>query len=112
MQVKSRLVLYALSLGAFLVPAGRGAAQSPAVLFTPAASFASTNHYVAASVFVWFTSTGGQLSGPWRPLEGRANWTGQTNWWQGQIKQMMMANIDVLYVHLYRLCKQICVNGF
>src|SRR6266404_2677567 len=114
MQLKGRLVLYALSLGAFLVLAGRGAAQSTLLLFSSAASFASTNHYVAASVFVWFTSTGGQLSGPWRPLEGRTNWTGQTNWWQGQIKQMMMANIDVLYVHLYNdpNTDQIRVNLF
>jgi hypothetical protein len=85
-----------------------------APLYTAASSFAASNHYVAASVFVWFAATSGQLSGPWRPLEGRSNWTGLPNWWQGQIKQMMMANIDVLYVHLYNdpNTDQIRVNLF
>ena len=55
---------------------------------------------MAISVFHWFTANGGQLTGPWRPIEGRTNWTGTPDWWKGQIKQMMMANIDVLYVHL------------
>ncbi len=75
-------------------------AQSPPALFTPAPTFFVTNHYVAASVFHWFTANGGQLTGPWRPIEGRNNWTGTSEFWQGQIKQMMAANIDVLYVHL------------
>jgi hypothetical protein len=88
-------------IGFALIQAARLTAQSPPSLFTSVPSFSATNHYVATSVFVWFTSTGGQVSGPWRPLEGRSNWTGLPNWWQGQIKQMMMANIDVLYVHLY-----------
>jgi hypothetical protein len=91
----------ALLLSGFLLLTGHSAAQSPPPLFTPAPSLFATNHYVAASVFVWFTSTNGQLMGPWRPLEGRSNWTGLPNWWQGQIKEMMLANIDVLYVHLY-----------
>ena len=75
-------------------------AQLPPPLYTPAPTFSATNHYVAASVFQWFTSNGGQLTGPWRPIEGRSNWTGTPDFWQGQIKQMMAANIDVLYVHL------------
>src|SRR5438067_10376750 len=74
-------------------------AQSLPPLFTPAPTFSPTSHYVAVSVFQWFTSNGGQLSGPWRPLEGRSNWTGPPDFWQGQIKQMMAAIIDVLYVH-------------
>jgi hypothetical protein len=83
-------------------------------LFTSVPSFSATSHYVATSVFVWFAATSGQLSGPWRPLEGRSNWTGLPAWWQGQIKQMMMANIDVLYVHLYNdpNTDQIRVNLF
>jgi hypothetical protein len=40
------------------------AAQSPPPLFTPAPTFSATNHYVATSVFQWFTSNGGQLTGP------------------------------------------------
>ena len=77
------------------------AVAQPPPLYTAAPSYSSTNRYVATAVFHWFTSTGGQLTGSWVPLEGRRNWTGQTDWWIGQIKQMMMANIDVLYVHLY-----------
>ncbi len=73
----------------------------PAPLFGPAApSFQSSDRLVAATLFHWYASTGGQLSGPWLPLEGRPNWTGLTPWWKTQIKQVMMANIDVLYVHL------------
>lgn len=69
-------------------------------LFTPASSFTDDDHIVSASFFHWFASEGGQLSGPWRPMEGRENWTGLTPWWKTQIKQVMMANIDVLNVHL------------
>ena len=69
-------------------------------LFTGKPAYALTDHVVSTSVFVWFDSAGGQISGPWRPLEGRTNWTGESEWWKGQIKQMMMANIDMLYVHL------------
>jgi hypothetical protein len=103
-----------LLAGLGLFAADRLAAQSLPPLYTSAPSFSPTNHYVAASVFVWFSSTGGQVSGPWRPLEGRSNWTGLPDWWQGQIKQMMMANIDVLYVHLYNdpNTDQIRVNLF
>jgi hypothetical protein len=86
-------------------------AQTPP-LFTSAPTFFATNHYVAVSVFHWFTATGGQLSGPWRPLEGRSNWTGEPDWWEGQIKQMMRANIDVLYVHLFPGSEQQRVNLF
>lgn len=112
--IQNLLIPSALITGLALIPVGPLAAQSPPPLYTSAPSFSATNHYVAASVFVWFAATGGQLSGPWRPLEGRSNWTGLPNWWQGQIKQMMMANIDVLYVHLYNdpNTDQIRVNLF
>ncbi len=69
-------------------------------LFTSAPSFSDDDHLVSASFFHWYASNGGQLSGPWMPLEGRENWTGLTDWWKTQIKQVMMANIDVLNVHL------------
>ncbi len=102
-QVKpARYLLHCLSLLALLAGTQNLAqAQSPGPLFTSAATFSATNHYVATSVFHWFSPHGGQLASPWVPVEGRSNWTGQPNWWKGQIKQMMMANIDVLYVHLY-----------
>jgi len=75
-------------------------AQPGGALFGPRASFNLTNHLVSVSLFQWFSSNGGQLSGPWQPLEGRSNWTGSTNFWRSQIKQIMAANIDILYVHL------------
>jgi hypothetical protein len=37
-------------------------------------------------------------------LEGRTAWTGEPEFWVGQIKQMLMANIDAVYVH--------CINNF
>jgi len=76
------------------------AAQPAGALFSSRPSFNLTNHLVSVSLFQWFTSNGGQLSGPWQPLEGRSNWTGSTNFWRDQLKQIMAANIDVLYVHL------------
>jgi hypothetical protein len=72
----------------------------PADLFNHSPSFKSTNHLVSVSVFQWFSASGGQLSGPWRPVEGRSNWTGNADFWRTQIKQMMAANVDMLYVHL------------
>src|SRR6476660_4036325 len=84
----------------------------PADFFTPSASFKSTNHLVSLSVFQWFTATGGQLSGPWRPVEGRSNWTGTTEFWRSQIKQMMAANFDMLYVHLIPSSEQERINLF
>lgn len=75
-------------------------AQSVPPLYTEGRVFNISDHIVSTSVFCWYTATGGQLSGPWLPLEGRPNWTGSSAWWQSQIKQMMMANIDVMWVHL------------
>lgn len=63
-------------------------------------SFKLDSHIVSTSFFHWFASNGGQLSGPWIPLEGRENWDGFPAWWQTQIKQVMAANIDVMNVHL------------
>ena len=70
-------------------------------LGTAGRSFQRSDRIVSTSVFHWFGANDGQLSGPWRPIEGRENWTGDVAFWQGQIKQMMAANIDVLYVHLF-----------
>ncbi len=81
-------------------------------LLAPASSLARADHFVATSVFHWYTPNGGQLTGPWRPLEGRSNWTGKPDWWKTQVKQMMSANIDVLYVHLIPSMEQQRVNLF
>jgi len=97
----ARLLL--LWLGCFFLVSGwwqRAAAQPAAGLFGPRPAFSITNHLVSISVFQWFTAGGGQMSGPWQPLEGRSNWTGTTDFWRNQIKELMAANVDVLYVHL------------
>ncbi|MEZ5041722.1 MAG: T9SS type A sorting domain-containing protein [Saprospiraceae bacterium] len=98
-QLRSIQLCLWLAIGLSLTTAPLLSGQS-GDLFTPAASFSKENHIVSTSFFHWFASTGGQLSGPWMPLEGRENWTGLTDWWKTQIKQVMMANIDVINVHL------------
>lgn len=92
--------------------AGFAHAQPAEGLFTPQSSFEATNRLVSVSVFQWFTANGGQLTGPWRPIEGRPNWTGTTDFWRTQIKQMMAANFDVLYVHLIPSSEQQRTNLF
>ena len=81
-------------------------------LSTPGTDFAMDDPIVSTSFFHWFTPTSGQLIGPWRPLEGRENWDGSVEWWKGQIKQTMRANIDVLYVHLIREMEDQRINMF
>ena len=104
-----RGVLRFLLLGCYTI---RLCAQPAGGLFTPRGSFNHTNHLVSVSVFHWFTSNGGQLSGPWQPVEGRSNWDGTTNFWQSQLKQMMAANVDMLYVHLIPSSEQQRINLF
>src|SRR6185436_5550886 len=86
----------AIGLGARAI----AATPPPGALNTSAPSFASTDHLVSTTVFHWFTATDGQQIGPWRPLEGRANWTGDVPFWKRQIKDIMDANIQMMYVHL------------
>ncbi|HBG27674.1 MAG: hypothetical protein A2Y10_10270 [Planctomycetes bacterium GWF2_41_51] len=74
----------------------------PDYLYTQGVPFDMDSHITSTTVFQWFVSDGGQVSGPWAPMEGRAAWTGEPDWWQSQIKQMMLADIDVIYVHVAR----------
>ena len=69
-------------------------------LFTAGNSFSVSSHIVSTSFFTWFTVDGGQQSSPWIPLEGRESWTGGVDFWKEFIKEVMAANIDVLYVEL------------
>ena len=101
------LLLLVLSVSSSFVEA-----QSHPPLFTSCSGFNLNDHVVSTSVFHWYTSTGGQLSGPWLPLDGRQNWTGTASWWKSQIKQMMTANIDLLYVHLIPHMEQQRINLF
>jgi hypothetical protein len=66
----------------------------------PGRSYNCYERFVCTSLFHWFTPTEGNLSGPWRPIEGRAAWTGGIDFWEEQLKQITAANIDAVYVHL------------
>jgi len=70
-------------------------------LFHSDPNYTITDHLVSTTVFVWYNPTQGQMSGPWAPLEGRPNWTGDVDFWKRQIKDMMDANIDVMYVIMF-----------
>jgi len=100
MKIKSRLsffrILAIMMIGGFIA-----SSHAQINLYTPNPSFNMADHIVSTSFFHWYTSTGGQLSSPWLPREGRPAWTGEPDWWKGQIKQTMMANIDMFYVHLF-----------
>ncbi len=89
---------------AVIMTAARGggalAAVSPPPLYTPSQSFGLNSRITSTTVFHWFSASGGQVAGPWRPAEGRAAWDGSVNFYKRQIKDMMDANIDLLYVHL------------
>ena len=70
-------------------------------LYTEADGFEVNSHITSTTFFPWFISEGGQSSGPWLPLDGRENWNCyDIEWLKSQIKQIMMANIDVIYVHM------------
>lgn len=73
-------------------------------IYTPGRIFSPTDRFVATTVFHWYGLFYGQVSGPWAPPGGRAQWDGELPFWREQVKDMMDANIDVLYVHLF--------NGF
>ena len=92
------LAACALSVGTGCVGAVR--ASAPPALYTSAPSFSSSDKIVSTTVFHWFGATDGQQIGPWRPLEGRPAWDGGTPFFKRQIKDIMDANIQVMYVHL------------
>jgi len=79
---------------------------------TSAKPFDLDEHIISTSFFHWYTATSGQLSSPWMASDGRENWTGESGWWRTQIKQVMLANIDVLYVHLIPSMEQQRINLF
>ncbi len=97
--MRSRFSSVSLALFACLA-VGRASGQPPALYSQAPEHFTTASHVVSTDVFNWFESGAGQLSGPWQPLEGRAAWDGSVSFWEDQIKQMMSANIDIIYDHL------------
>src|SRR5688500_2248424 len=83
-----------------LIPARPGSAANPPALYTSNPSYNLNSRITSTTVFHWYSAADGQLSGPWRPAEGRAAWDGSVAFWKRQIKDIMDANIDVMYVHL------------
>jgi Ig-like domain from next to BRCA1 gene len=83
-----------------------------APLYTPGRQLHKYDPTVSTTVFHWFTPTTGNLSGAWTPLEGRDNWTGEKDWWMEQIKQIMSANIDIIYLHLITRFEAQRINFF
>lgn len=86
--------------------------EKPLTLASSAPSFTMQSKILSTSVFHWYVPEAGQLTGPWRPIEGRENWTGEPDWWKSQIKQIMAANIDVMWVHLINHSENIRINLF
>lgn len=92
--------------------AALGAAQVEPSLFQPGYGYQRFNVFVGTTVFHWFGPAEGNLSGPWQPLGGRASWDGSVGFWRSQIRDIMMANIDAIYLHLIRDFEQYRVNFF
>ena len=84
-------------------PPSAPAIASP-VCFTPGYGFHRYQLFVGTTVFLWFSPNEGNVSGPWPPLGGRASWKGDAAFWTEQIKEMMLANIDVIFLH--------CIDAF
>ncbi|MGB7451823.1 MAG: NBR1-Ig-like domain-containing protein [Lysobacterales bacterium] len=82
-------------------PANSGPELTYPPVYTQGRSFAPTDRFVSTILFHWYTKFTGQQIGPWKPTEGRINWTGEESFWRDQIKDIMDANIDVINVHLF-----------
>ncbi len=74
--------------------------------------FSVSDHIVSTSFFCWYGPGEWQLNGPWIPVNGRGSWDGSVEYWKRMIKQVMAANIDVLYVELIPVMEDSRVNFF
>ncbi len=72
----------------------------PDSLLTEGIHFKVSDHIVSTSFFCWYGQGEWQINGPWIPVDGRESWDGSQEYWKTMIKQVMAANIDVLYVEL------------
>src|SRR5688500_784716 len=98
--MRTRLVAFILAGAAEAASAAPAPPPPPPPLYPASPSFNLNSRITSTTVFHWFSANNGQLAGPWRPPEGRAAWDGSVDFWQRQIKDVMDANIDVMYVHL------------
>ncbi|GEM_PF-6424102 len=62
--------------------------------------FKVSSHIVSTSFFCWYGPGEWQVVVPWIPVDGRESWDGSQRYWRTMIKQLMAANIDVVYVEL------------
>lgn len=81
-------------------------------LIRPGRSFRRMQPFVGTTVFHWYGSNEGSVRGPWPPIGGRATWTGEPAVWAAQIRQIMMANIDAVYLHCMNQYESIRINYF
>jgi len=90
-----------LFVATILASFGRAsAAELPKYLGTPGSAFKSSERTVGIYVFHWYSPRAGQTKSVWKPLEGRENWDGSVDFWKRQVKDIMDANVDIMYVHL------------
>ena len=99
-------------LASLLVLAAVPASALPPPPVTEGRPFHSEDRLVVAYVFGWYTATTGQTLGVWHPLEGRAEWDGSVAFWKRQVKDMMDANIDLIYVHVIYIFTEERANLF
>ncbi len=81
-------------------------------LLTNGNLFSVSSHIVSTSFFGWYGEGEWQLNGPWIPVNGRNSWDGSIDYWKRMIKQVMAANIDVMYIELIPVMEQSRGNLF
>jgi SAM-dependent methyltransferase len=82
------------------VQEGEQLPSAPVPLRTQGYGFARYQRIVSTTVFHWFSTNEGNTEGPWPPIGGRTIWDGSVQFWRSQIKDIMLANIDAIYLHL------------
>ncbi len=81
-------------------------------LFTSSYNFHTADHVIGTTFFHWYGSGDWQYSSPWIPIEGRSSWDGSIDYWKRMIKQLMMADIDVIYVIVIPITEEARGNLF
>lgn len=89
-----------------------GSSILPDSLIRTGTAFSVSSHIVGTSLFHWYGKGEWQIVSPWIPIEGRKSWTGEVPYWKRMIKQIMAANIEVLYVLVIPAMEQSRTNFF